>query len=89
MKNSQANPAQLDQPLLIWTAFSQRPKRSEASSSEIWGLKMVRPSRLTSFNSSKLFQTPTAKPAAMAAPRAVVSRMPGRLTGMPMMSDWV
>jgi hypothetical protein len=37
---------------------------------------------LSSLNS---FQMSTAKPAAMAAPKAVVSRMAGRLTGIPMM----
>ena len=36
-----------------------------------------------------LFHVPTARPAAMAAPRAVVSRMAGRFTGMLMRLDWI
>ena len=49
-----------------------------------FGLKTMRSFWLISFNSSNSFHTSTANPAAMAAPRAVVSRMAGRSTGMPM-----
>jgi hypothetical protein len=44
---------------------------------------------LTFFSSSKFCHTPMAKPAAMAAPRAVVSSILGRETGIPEISACV
>lgn len=76
-------------PLLILTAFCHLSNMAAPLSSLILGLKMVLPSVLTLSKSWKFSHIPTANPAAMAAPSAVVSRIAGLFTGMPMMSACV
>lgn len=70
------------QPLDMRTALSHLLNSFLLLSSSIFGSNVVWPAVFTSFNSSKLFQTPVAKPAAIAAPRAVVSLIFGRTTGI-------
>lgn len=65
------------------TAFPQRLNHFSLVASSVVGLKILRLSRLMFFNSSNSFHTPTANPAAIAAPRAVVSRIWGRSTSIP------
>ena len=77
------------QPLDISTALVHPLYIFALASLDISGLKIFRSDWLISFSSSNSFQTSTAKPAAMAAPRAVVSRITGRSTGIPVMSAWV
>lgn len=77
------------QPLHISTALVHSLYIFLLSAADFSGLKIVRLSRLISLSSWNSFQISTAKPAAIAAPNAVVSRMAGRSTGMPMMSAWV
>lgn len=55
----------------------------------IWGRNMVRSFLLISLSSSNSCQRSTAKPAAIAAPKDVVSLMIGRLTGIFVMSACV
>ena len=76
-------------PLHICTAFSHLPNLLSLSFPSILGWNTVVPAVFTLLSSSKEDQTPTANPAAMAAPRAVVSSMRGRETGMPVRSAWV
>ena len=73
------------QPRDISTAFSHRANIRLLSAFEISGWKTLRSSLLISVSSSKSFQIPAPKPAAIAAPREVVSRIAGRSTGMPIM----
>lgn len=84
-----ANILAYNQPLLMLTAFCHLSNLDSLSAFLIRGLKTVSPSVLISVISSILSQIPTAKPAAIAAPKAVVSRITGLWTGMPMMSAWV
>lgn len=82
-----ARPNQFAHPRVICTAFSHWSNLACASSGLMIGLNSVEPCVLTSLSSSMLFQTPTASPAAIAAPRAVVSRIAGRMTGVEIRSD--
>ena len=77
------------QPLDISTAFSHLAYILSLASLAISGLKVIRSARLISLSSSNSFQIPAAKPATIAEPRAVVSRMVGRSTAMLMMSACV
>lgn len=76
-------------PLDISTARSHLSNIFRLASLDICGLNIVWSSLLISCSSSNSFQTSTAKPAAMAAPSDVVSRIAGRSTGIPMRSAWV
>lgn len=74
------------QPRDISTAFDHCLYIFALSSGEIFGVKVVRLARFMCFSSSNSFQMPTANPAAIAAPRAVVSCIDGRSTGIRMIS---
>lgn len=76
-------------PRHIPTAFSHLANLSAATSFSICGLNSVRPTTLIFFSSSKFSHTPTANPAAMAAPSAVVSRICGRRIGIEVRSACV
>ena len=76
-------------PLDISTARSHLSNIFLLASLDICGLNMVWSWLLISFSSSNSFQTSTAKPAAMAAPSDVVSRIAGRSTGIPIRSACV
>jgi hypothetical protein len=88
-KNSPPTNGHSSHPLHIFTAFSHLRNFFSRSSELIFGSKIFVPTVLMFFNASKLSQTPTAKPAAIAAPSAVVSNILGRSTGIPMRSACV
>lgn len=76
-------------PRHMFTAFSHIANDLALSSRLTCGSKTAPPARFISRNSAKLRQSPAARPAAIAAPRAVVSRIFGRYTGIEMRSAWI
>lgn len=74
------------QPSAFLTALVHSSNFRLLVAASVCGENVLRPSLLTVSNSRTLLHTPTAKPAAIAAPNAVVSRINGRSTSMPMVS---
>ena len=72
--------------MLLSTAFFQPCQFFSRRCSGMDGLKVSRIARIR-LNSSRSFQTPTARPAANAAPKAVVSPTSGRMTCLFKISD--
>src|SRR5215213_2003433 len=69
------------------TAFFQPLYSLSRSAASIWGSHSLSLAQLLR-RSSTFSQKPTARPAAYAAPKAVVSATCGRITGTPRMSAW-
>lgn len=74
------------QPRDLSTALLQRLNHFSLVLSSVIGLNVLRLSRLMPLSSSNPFHRFTANPAAIAAPSAVVSRIWGRSTSIPVVS---
>lgn len=74
------------QPRDLSTALLQRLNHFSLVPSSVIGLNVLRLSRLMPLSSSNSFHRFTANPAAIAAPSAVVSRIWGRSTSIPVVS---
>ena len=74
------------QPRDLSTALLQRRNHSSLVPSSVIGLNVLRSSRLMPLSSSNSFHIFTANPAAIAAPSAVVSRIWGRSTSIPVVN---